>query len=108
MSQEADREDDDTPDQSSQLEDDNADIELEDTLDIQQQEENGSRTSDIEDSQVDDITSKGSEVLSNKRDFIHPASAGFRYERASGTQFRFNEGRERYIKRGRRHTGFWR
>lgn len=98
LSQEADGEDDDTPDQSSHLEDENADTELEDTLDIQQQEENGSRTSDIEDSQVDDITSKRSEVLSNKRDFIHPASAGFRYERASGTQFRFNEGRERYIK----------
>ena len=57
LSQEADGEDDNTPDQSSHLEDENADTELEDTLDIQQQEENGSRTFDIEDSQVDDITS---------------------------------------------------
>ena len=45
-------------------------------------------------------------IVDSSRVFDHPASAGFRYRRASGQQFRVGERRGPYIRRGKRRTGF--
>ena len=45
-------------------------------------------------------------IIDSHRVFDHPASAGFRYQRASGQQFRVGERRGLYLRRGARKIGF--
>ena len=85
-------------------------------------EEASSDDNDIQEEQDTENTQEGTEknpvdvdrntdspqfrIVDSHRVFDHPASAGFRYRRASGQQFRVGERRGPYLRRGSRKTGF--
>ena len=85
------------------------DQQQEETDHTEQETEEQSQEQGTEADPVDvdrDRSSPQFRIIDSQRIFDHPASAGFRYRRASGQQFRAGERRGPYLQRGARKTGF--
>ena len=70
----------------------------------EQQQEQGTEENPVDVDRQSD--SPQFRIVDSSRVFDHPASAGFRYRRASDQQFRVGERRGPYIRQGKRRTGF--
>ena len=84
--------------------DDNEQQDGQDEQQEQQQQQEGTEDNPVD---VDrDRDRPQFRIVDSTRVFDHPASAGFRYRRSSGQQFRVGERRGPYLRRGSRKTGF--